>query len=580
MTKYYVNKNIGSDSNNGLSTSKPFESVAKINSMSLKPGDEVLFAKGQIWKETLKPKTSGTDDNPITFGSYGSGDKKAVFDGAQELKNADWYKIGTNQWQTDVSKKGYLDPGKLYINGEAANPESANSWNVDSSGDWNWTNGKLTMYATSDPQGRDIAIQVRDEGIRLDYKDHLVFEDIVTKRFFNGITLYESADNNRFDDVSSRANTLHGFWIKASDNVVLDGIRAYDNGQATTKLTSAKTGEGVFLDSRADDTTIKNSAVYDNGQHGINISHLTGGDHKIQNVISHGNGESGVAVAGGDVSIAGSTLYDNDLGGIVATLNAKTMTLKDNVITAPAGKNLHALYARGAGDARFVSEDNHYKGDAGHVIYLHAEAGDHSTFKDDLITASKTKPYLPLVWAQGGTDHVFDDVSIVSKGWQGIPILVDPDSSVEVKNSYLYGTGHTLVTDVDGGGYRGVNNNYFKPDSSQYWIFKAGRDYSESDIDAGRVDSGSSTKPMTPSQMEDAWQDGRNPVSLNSLRITSKDALSNTTEATEVTLPGEDDPIDVTGSDDAPATDTGDGIDALTMPTDDDATPASDALLV
>lgn len=414
------------------------------------------------------------------------------------------------------------------------------------------TSGKLTVYATSNPRGTEIAMQVRDEAIRLDFKDNLVFEDLNAKRGFNGVTLYEGADNNTFENVSSHRNTLHGFWIRDSDNTELDGVRAYKNGQPFTKLTELKTGEGVWLDARTDNTTIRDSAVYENEQHGVNFSHATGNDHKIINVISHSNGEAGLAIAGGNQSVTGSTIYGNGLGGIVATLNAKTMTLKDNVITAPTDKNYHALYARGAGDARFVSEDNKYKGDIGHVVYLQAEAGDNSTFKDDLFTAAKTKPYLPLVWLDGGENHSFDHVSMVSKASQSVPIAVYANASATMKNSFIYGTGHHLVGDVDGGAYWGTNNNYYRPDSPNFWITKGNRYFNEADIDAGRVDTGSTTKTMTPSQIENAWAKGTDPVSLSGarqapptddggLRIGASDRMANKvpdlTEIAELDIP-------------------------------------------
>ncbi|WGF90406.1 right-handed parallel beta-helix repeat-containing protein [Marinivivus vitaminiproducens] len=513
MTTYYVNKETGDDANDGTDRSAAFASVAKVNTLDLQPGDTVLFARGQVWQETLVPQTSGTADNPITFGGYGEG-KKAVFDGGRDLTSADWQQIGPNQWQTEVQKEGALDPGKVYFGGEAGNGESANSWNVDSAGDWNWTNGQLTVYSTSNPRGSDIAVQVRDEAIRLDYKDHLVFEDIATKRAFNGITLYEGADDNTFENVSSHSNTLHGFWIRDSDGNLLDGIRAYDNGQPFTKLTTLKTGEGVWLDARSDDTTIRDSSIYGNAQHGVNYSFATGDGHEVIDSILHHNGEAGLAIAGGNQTVTGNTIYANDLGGIVATINAETMTLKDNVITAPADLNQHALFARGAGNARFVSEDNKYKGDIGHAVYLHAEAGDNSTFTDDLFVASKTAQYLPMIWLDGGENHSFDHVSIVSKAWQGVPIGVYPNASAEVKNSFIYGSGHHLVGDIDGGGYSGINNNYYKPDSDALWITKGTTYHTRADIDAGRVDSGSTTQPMTPGQIEGAWARGTDPVML------------------------------------------------------------------
>lgn len=520
MTTYYVNQETGSDANSGTDPSNAFSSVARVNSLYLQPGDEVLFAKGQVWKETLVPRTSGTEDNPITFGSYGPGNgsgpgQKAVFDGARDLRWSDWDNVGPNQWQTSVPKGGFLDPGKVYVNGDALGGESPNSWSVDSPGEWNWTNGRLTVYGTSSPRGTDIAMQVRDEVIRLDYKDNLVFEDIATKRAFNGITLYEGSDNNTFENVSSHRNTLHGFWIRDSDNVTLDGIRAYDNGQAFTKLTSLRTGEGVWLDSRTDNATIRDSAITGNEQHGVNFSFRTGDGHEIINNKIHSNGEAGLAIAGGNQTVTGNTIYNNNLGGIVATLNAKTMTVEDNVITAPRDLNFHALFARGAGDARFVSEGNKYKGDFGHVVYMHAEAGDNSTFTDDFFVASKTGANKPLIFLDGGTNHTFNDVDIVSKGARGVPIGVFSNSSAEVRDSDIYGQGANLVWDVDGGGYRGINNEYFRADSDNGWITKGGTSFNRSDIDNGRVDFGSSTQFMTPGQLEGGWARGIEPTPSN-----------------------------------------------------------------
>lgn len=70
---YYVDNVNGNDSNNGTSASSPFQTVAKINSLHLAPGQTVAFRAGQEWHEMLTVSSSGAQGSPITFTSYGSG---------------------------------------------------------------------------------------------------------------------------------------------------------------------------------------------------------------------------------------------------------------------------------------------------------------------------------------------------------------------------------------------------------------------------------------------------------------------------------------------------------------------------
>jgi len=72
-TTYYVS-NSGSDSNNGTSTSTPWQSLAKVNAAPLLPGDSVLFQAGNAWSGQLLPNRSGSSPSSvITYGAYGSG---------------------------------------------------------------------------------------------------------------------------------------------------------------------------------------------------------------------------------------------------------------------------------------------------------------------------------------------------------------------------------------------------------------------------------------------------------------------------------------------------------------------------
>jgi hypothetical protein len=83
-TAYYVS-NSGSDSNNGVSTSSPWKTVAHVVAFepSLRAGDCVLFQRGGVWSEELKiSNVHGTQTNPITFGNYGTGNLPVIDGGS------------------------------------------------------------------------------------------------------------------------------------------------------------------------------------------------------------------------------------------------------------------------------------------------------------------------------------------------------------------------------------------------------------------------------------------------------------------------------------------------------------------
>jgi hypothetical protein len=88
---YYVsNANpVGSDSNNGTSTSTPWLTIHKVNNSSFLPGDSILFNRGNTWREQLTAPSSGSSSNPITFGAYGSGVLPKIL-GSVALQSATW----------------------------------------------------------------------------------------------------------------------------------------------------------------------------------------------------------------------------------------------------------------------------------------------------------------------------------------------------------------------------------------------------------------------------------------------------------------------------------------------------------
>ena len=70
---YFVAAN-GSDANSGMAQEVPWQTMAKVNASRFAPGDLILFRRGDAWAEKLVISSSGTPENPITFGAFGSGD--------------------------------------------------------------------------------------------------------------------------------------------------------------------------------------------------------------------------------------------------------------------------------------------------------------------------------------------------------------------------------------------------------------------------------------------------------------------------------------------------------------------------
>ncbi len=84
---YYVDATGGDDAHDGLSPGTAWRTMDKVNHTHFRPGDRILFKRGEIWYDTLEVNSSGQPGNPITFGAYGDG-PRPVIDGQFRLSRA------------------------------------------------------------------------------------------------------------------------------------------------------------------------------------------------------------------------------------------------------------------------------------------------------------------------------------------------------------------------------------------------------------------------------------------------------------------------------------------------------------
>lgn len=76
----------------------PWKSIDKLNTIfkTLKPGDEVLFKRGEVFYGTLKITRSGAQGRPIKIGAYGVGDKPVI---TSLVTITNWKNVGNGVYE-------------------------------------------------------------------------------------------------------------------------------------------------------------------------------------------------------------------------------------------------------------------------------------------------------------------------------------------------------------------------------------------------------------------------------------------------------------------------------------------------
>src|SRR5690554_5713730 len=100
--RYYFSTSSGDDSRTAAqaqNSSTPWKSINKLNSIfsSLKPGDEILFKRGDVFYGTIHITKSGAQGNPIVFGAYGDGPKPII---TSLVNLTNWTHIGNGIYET------------------------------------------------------------------------------------------------------------------------------------------------------------------------------------------------------------------------------------------------------------------------------------------------------------------------------------------------------------------------------------------------------------------------------------------------------------------------------------------------
>ncbi|KYK27217.1 hypothetical protein AYK26_04100 [Euryarchaeota archaeon SM23-78] len=252
-TTYYVDATAGNDAWSGTSPSTPWKTISKINSESFNPGDQILFKRGETWREQLTVPSSGNSTDRITFGAYGTGDKPKIY-GSTEVSG--WTNEGGNLWYTNCAS----DPLSVWF----VNTDKTITWgykessksNLNTEYEWWWDSGnnRIYVYAASNPDSRYTSIEkpARYYCIYANGKNYITIQ-------------YLDASFNQ----PTTAVGYAAIWAHKCDNIIVE----YCNAHHTGVLTSV-TGDAIKI-INSNQATVRYNTCYFAGRRGIALLHTT-----------------------------------------------------------------------------------------------------------------------------------------------------------------------------------------------------------------------------------------------------------------------------------------------------------------
>lgn len=284
-TIYYVDATNGKDSNKGTSEAASWKTIAKVNRSKFRPGDRILFKRGEIWRETLVIPSSGNASASIIFGSYGTGNRPTIT-GADLISGWSLYMVNTFKALTSP-----VQPNQVFMDysvrlTKGTSPEALNNK------EWFWNNGTLFLrYEEGNPDqaGRIIEASQRSNCILLDYPE--------VKNFIV-IDSFSIEKANSFNIFIGSA--LNGFIVKDSvtqfsyyDGIKISGGTKQSNGLIEANSLAFNGKSGINVTGSADSWVIRGNKSFDNCQvdtaeHDFCAGiYIWGNDSKIPNRITN-----------------------------------------------------------------------------------------------------------------------------------------------------------------------------------------------------------------------------------------------------------------------------------------------------
>ncbi|MBK7978947.1 MAG: hypothetical protein IPK06_02825 [Ignavibacteriae bacterium] len=176
-TTYYIDATNGNDNYDGLTPETSWQTISKLNTMYFNPGDEILFKRGEEWREQFNPTSSGSEKFPIIIGAYGSGNKP-IFNGADQVTG--FVEMENNIYNIESPR---IDLGAIIVVIDGLELKRVETISELTNGtfylDINPSPDLLYIYSVSDPNKQKVEISgMRVDGIQLKAKSYITIEEL------------------------------------------------------------------------------------------------------------------------------------------------------------------------------------------------------------------------------------------------------------------------------------------------------------------------------------------------------------------------------------------------------------------
>jgi len=370
---YYVDATGGNDSNNGTSTSTPWQTISNVNiamdSSVIEAGDTIYFEKGETFTGFLDVDVSGSSSKAITFGAYGSGDKPIINasgnTSAVDLTGRSYITVENLNLKNATTQGVYLynSGSNITINGVDID-NSTNGFHISigtfstisisSSTITTFTYGinventtsvsSLTIDGVTASSGTN-GILMADSGT---FSGVSISNSTFSSNSGAGISITGAHTNLSLESVTANLNTLQGFLFAA--------VSGTTNLTVTNSQFNQNTDIGLQMTGTGNGATITNTVTSNNLWDGLNLK----GDWTnivIDNSTANSNGVDGVGgdgdgfTAHNNVSATiKNSVARNNLQGNISFVDNSSARLEYNEFTLTTASTHGSVWVTGTGD--------------------------------------------------------------------------------------------------------------------------------------------------------------------------------------------------------------------------------------
>lgn len=353
---YYVSA-VGNDANAGTSTAAPWKTIAKLNAQigSLKPGDNVLFRRGDVFTGQIILTVNGGANNPITFGAYGTG-TDPVISGMVPITT--WKLHQGNIWYASSSVKVPY----LYVNDKfmtlARYPNSG--YLLVNTATVNNLNSKSLTQANDYWKGSNV--RIRTTKWTWEYKEVVSSTASGTLNFSGPNKYIPEAGYGFFLDGKLAQLDMETEWAydAASGRVFL---WAPNGANPNNLLVEGSTIDyGIYSAAERSNITIRDLTFRGQKIDGVSIYDRKSANNTVTNCKFYDQGETSVSFGGTNITVTNSFFY-GARGRAVKGHEVKGGTFSHNIMRQIGRHNGYGISGnQGMNGFHFTMSDNVYIG--------------------------------------------------------------------------------------------------------------------------------------------------------------------------------------------------------------------------